>query len=284
MASPYKLASDSPSRQLLYELSRLGVTSQEKLYARLDQDNHEREIIHKEALSLAAAEHDRVREGAVAVQQQLQLQIQAERKRRDEEERRTLEKLRQEKADREIAEKRRAIEQANIDESNARRLAEAREAVAAVQQKKAQKEQEDAEAARRSREAQDAESKRRQAEDEAKRKMVEAESRARETAVAAQEALAAPIAAQSTTASSLHIGLDPERVAEHQRYVGIHRKLKDLRKGMLDQAKQDKALKDTMGDIRRGIRQSVGQLTMGKGVNKVPVSTVVVTPVYLLKL
>jgi len=279
MASPYKGASDSPSRQLLYELSRLGVTSQENLYARLDQDNLEREILHKEALTLAAAEHDRVRESAVAVQKQLQLQIEAERKRRDEEEHRTLERLRQEKADREIAEKRRAIDQAKIEESDRKRLTEVREAAAAAQQRKA-REEEDVETARRSREVEGAESKKRQ-EDEAKRKVAEAESRAREAAIAAQEPVVAP---QPTTGPSLQANLDPGKVAEHQRYVEIHRKLKELRKAMLDQAKQNRALKDTMGDIRRGIRQSVGQLTTGKGVNKIPVSIVIVAPVHLLRL
>lgn len=279
MASPYKAASDSPSRQLLYELSRLGVTSQEDLYARLDQDNLEREILHKEALTLAAAEHDRVRESAVAVQKQLQLQIEAERKRRDEEEHRTLERLRQEKADREIAEKRRAIDQAKNEEANRKRLAEVREAAAAAQQRKA-REEEEAETARRLKEAEVAESKKRQ-EDEAKRKVAEAESSAREAAVAAQKPVVAP---QPTPGSTLQANLDPGKVAEHQRYVEIHRKLKELRKGMLDQAKQNRALKDTMGDIRRGIRQSVGQLTAGKGVNKIPVSTVITSPVHLLRL
>ena len=277
MASPYKLATDSPSRQLLYELSRLGVTSQENFYARLDHDNHAQELLHKEALSLAAAEHDRVRETAVAVQQQLQLQIRAERKTRDEEERRRLEKLRQERAEEEIAEKKRAIEQAKTDEANERRLAEAREAAAAAEQRKAQREQENAEVARRSREAQDAESKRRQAEEDAKRKTAEAESKATEAVIADDKTRAASLATQPRTGPSSQITLDAERIAEHQRYVEIHRKLKDLRKSMMDEAKKNKALKDTMGDIRRGIRQSVGQLTMGKGVNKIPVSTAIMS-------
>ena len=283
MISPYKLASDSPSRQLLYELSRLGVTTQEDFYARLDRENHEREILHKEALTLAAAEHDRVREGAVAVQKQLQLEIEAERKRRHEEEQRTLETLRQEKADREIAERRRAIEQAKIDEANEKRLAEAREAAAVAQRKKAQTEQHNAEAARRSKEAQDAaEVKRRQVEDEAKRKAAETSSNTREIAVGPQNGLAVPTAAQPTKRAPSHTNLDPGRLAEHQRYMEIHRKLKELRKGMLDQVKQNPAMKEIMGNVRRAIKQSVGQLTMGKGVNKVPVGYFMSTPIHLL--
>ena len=272
MVSPYKLAKDSPSRQLLYELSRLSVATQEDFYARLDRENHEREILHREALALAAAEHEKVREGAVAVQRQLQLQIEADRRKRDEEEQRKLDKLRQEKADREIAEKRRAIEQAKVDEVNAKKLAEAREAAAAAQQKKAQTEQQSAEAAKKSREAQDAELKRKKAEDEAKRKAAEAASKLRETDPAPSSRLAILPAAQPVKLSQPPTRLDPERIAEHQRYVEIHRELKELRKGMLDQAKQNMAMKDLMGNVRRSIKQSVGQLTMGKGVNKVPVS------------
>ena len=276
MASPYKLASDSPSRQLLCELSRLGVTTQENFYARLDRDNLERETLHKEALSLAAAEHDRVRETAVAVQQQLQLQIQIERRRREDEERKKVERLRQEAVDKEVAEKNRAIEQAKNDELNARRVAEAREAAAAAQQQKAQKERENAEAARKLREAQDAESKKRQAEYEAKKKTAEAESKAREAVSATQKMPAAPTTVQPATQLSSQASLDPQRSAEHQRYIEIHRKLKDLRNGMMDHAKQNKALKDKMGDIRRTIKQSIGQLTSGKGVNKIPVSRFII--------
>ena len=280
MASPYKLASDSPSRQLLYELSRLGVTTQEKFYARLDRDNLERETLHTEALSLAAAEHDRVRETAVAVQEQLQLQIQLERRWREDEERKKVERLRQEAVDKEIAEKNRAIEQAKNDELNARRVAEAREAAAAAQQQKAQKEREDAEAARNLREAQDAKSRKRQA-DEARRKTAEAESRAREADSAAQKKPAAPTTVEPATQLSSQASLDPQRSAEHQRYVEIHRKLKDLRSGMMDQAKRNKALKDKMGDIRRTIKQSIGQLTAGKGVNKIPVSRLIIAAMCL---
>ena len=279
MASPYKLASDSPSRQLLYELSRLGVTNQENFYARLDRDNLEREVLHKEALSLAAVEHDRVRETAVAVQQQLQLQIELERRRREEEERRQLERLRQEAVDKEIAEKKQAVAQAKIDDANARRVAEAKEAAAAAQQQKVRKEQEDAEAARKLRGLQDAELKKRQVEDEAKkkadeakRKAAEAGSKAKEATIAAQRPPTVPTTLQRTTQLPPQASLDPQRLAEHQRYVEIHRKLKDLRNGMTDQAKQNKSLKDKMGDIRRNIKQSVGQLIPGKGANKIPVS------------
>nr|6B4G_A Chain A, Nucleoporin GLE1 [Thermochaetoides thermophila DSM 1495]6B4G_C Chain C, Nucleoporin GLE1 [Thermochaetoides thermophila DSM 1495]6B4G_E Chain E, Nucleoporin GLE1 [Thermochaetoides thermophila DSM 1495]6B4G_G Chain G, Nucleoporin GLE1 [Thermochaetoides thermophila DSM 1495]6B4H_A Chain A, Nucleoporin GLE1 [Thermochaetoides thermophila DSM 1495]6B4H_C Chain C, Nucleoporin GLE1 [Thermochaetoides thermophila DSM 1495] len=49
----------------------------------------------------------------------------------------------------------------------------------------------------------------------------------------------------------------------HMRYVEIHRNLKGLRKYMAEQAKTNLKLKQRMGDMRREIRKSVGQLTTG---------------------
>lgn len=50
------------------------------------------------------------------------------------------------------------------------------------------------------------------------------------------------------------------------RYAEIHKDLKILRKSMLEQAKANPALKGRMGDMRREIRKSVGQLTVSSGV------------------
>jgi nucleoporin GLE1 len=50
------------------------------------------------------------------------------------------------------------------------------------------------------------------------------------------------------------------------RYAEIHKNLKTLRRSMADQAKTNPALKERMGDMRREIRKSVGQLTVTSGV------------------
>jgi nucleoporin GLE1 len=57
------------------------------------------------------------------------------------------------------------------------------------------------------------------------------------------------------------------------RYLETHRNLKQMRAFILDAGKQDKALKTKTGDMRRAIRQSLGQLTGEKGANKTPVRT-----------
>lgn len=56
-----------------------------------------------------------------------------------------------------------------------------------------------------------------------------------------------------------------------ERYLEIHRNLKQVRRSIEDQIKNDPALKAKSGDIRRQIRKSVGQLTEVRGANRVPV-------------
>lgn len=54
--------------------------------------------------------------------------------------------------------------------------------------------------------------------------------------------------------------------AQPDRYTQIHKNLKILRRSMVEQAKQNPALKERMGDMRREIRKCVGQLTVSAGV------------------
>jgi len=53
--------------------------------------------------------------------------------------------------------------------------------------------------------------------------------------------------------------------AAPDRYTIIHQNLKALRKSMAEQAQTNEALKNRMGDMRREVRKSVGQLTGGGG-------------------
>jgi nucleoporin GLE1 len=58
----------------------------------------------------------------------------------------------------------------------------------------------------------------------------------------------------------------PSTQTRPDRYAEIHKNLKMLRKFMADQAKTNPTLKGRMGDMRREIRKSVGQLTVTQGV------------------
>ncbi|EPE05370.1 gle1-like protein [Ophiostoma piceae UAMH 11346] len=70
----------------------------------------------------------------------------------------------------------------------------------------------------------------------------------------------------------------PAQPPKPDRHIEIHKKLKELRNFMALQSKQNPALKARMGDMRRDIRKSFGQLTSG-GLkeNKVPVARIAAT-------
>ena len=261
--SPYKLTTDSPSRQLLWELSQLAISSQQRFYAHLDHENDEREVEHKRALNEAAAEHDRVRRSAEQFREQLELQVQAERRRKEEEAQKELERQRQEKQAEEEAVRERELERARIAKLDAKKVAEARKAeLEATEKQRHEKEQSDAEAARPLQEDQ---SRRLQE----KKQAAAAEVRARQAAIQAQNV---PPTAEAQSPLPPPPQLSPPissiYEAEHVRYKEIHRSLKELRKHMNVQAKQIPALKNAMGEMRREIKKSVGQVREGRGKGK----------------
>lgn len=277
MASPYKLAKDSPSRQLLWELGQLAISTQEGFYAHLDRESHEREALHQQALAAATAKHENVRRNAEQYRERLEEQIQAERRRREDEEQKELERLRREKVEQEIAQRRREVERAKTVEIEEKKITEVKRLEQeAADRRNADRERQIAEAARRQEEE-------RKKAARQKDEVAAAEARARETAVAAQKARPKPVsqaplsapapapAVQRSTPKTQPIQAT-QIEAEHSRYLEIHRALKELRKFMTAQAKQNAHLKGAMGDMRREIRKSVGQLRDGKGANRVQVS------------
>ena len=290
-SSPWKSAVDSPSRQLLWELSRLGVASQEDFNARLDGENREREMVHKKALAAAAAEHDRVRESAESVRKELEQQVQDERLRREEEaKRRAQERKKQEQVARGIEVKRleeekkqqqlaRVIkekkqlgkEKAKTAEKNAE-LEQLRreEAQAYAQALKAEKQRQDSEAA--------ALAKKEKHNAELQRGLIEVKIAQQKPASITQTTPAAvvtkphPPTTAPTPAAQVHPTQDSQREAEHKRYLVIHKRLKELRTFIVSGGAGSPDLKRNMGDMRREIRKSVGQLRVGQGTNKVPVT------------
>ena len=290
MTSPYKLAKDSPSRQLLWELGQLAISTQEGFYAHLDRESHEREALHQQALAAATAKHENVRRTAEQYREKLEEQIQAEQRRREDEEQRELERLRRERVEREIAKRKREVERAKAVELEEKRIAEVERLEAeAADRRNAERKRQDAEAAKRQLEE-------RKKAARQKDEVASAEARVREAAVAAQKVgpepvsqtlvpgpaatlASAPIVApavqqsqQSTQSTPTTQPIQDTRLeAEHSRYLEIHRALKELRKFMTAQAKQNAQLKEAMGDMRREIRKSVGQLRDGKGANRVQV-------------
>jgi nucleoporin GLE1 len=71
--------------------------------------------------------------------------------------------------------------------------------------------------------------------------------------------------------ASIRDSASPQPFPGADKYLEIHKKLKQLRAFVEEHAKQDQGLKKKMGEMRREIRKSVGQLTEGRGANRTPV-------------
>ena len=266
MQSPYKLATDSPSRQLLWELNQIAIANQKGFYAHLDQQSAQREATHRQALAEAAVRHEKVRKSAEHFQEQLILQEQANARRREEEKQKELARLRKENADLEEDLRRRQIELAEAERERERKISENKKKEAqAVEARKAEKARREAEEAERKREEQ-------RIAEERKKEAAIAESKAKRAAANSQIRQSAPLPQPSAppvqhSASSTN----PRYEQEHRRFLEIHHNLKGLRKGMSQQAQRNPELKKNMGEWRRSIKKSVGQMREGKGANKVPV-------------
>ena len=259
MTSPYKLATDSPSRQLLWELNQLAISSQQQFYAHLDHENDEREIEHKRALARAAAEHESVRRSAEQFREQLQLQVQAERQRKEEEIQRELDKQRQEKLDRDEAARKREAERIKAVELEERRAAEARKAdIEAAEKQKREKERRDLEVAQRVR---DEQARREQEQRQVESTIVQAQIATIPTQTAHPASTSAPIAESSPPH---RLPSDSGHEIEHARYLVIHKNLKEMRTYMNTESKRNPNLKKAMGEMRREIKKSVGQVREGK--------------------
>lgn len=266
MSSPWRSARDSPSRQLLWELGQLNISDRESFNAQLDREHNERAVQHKQALDAAAAEHDRVRQNAEQFRARLEEQIQAERRRREEETRRDLERLQREKEEHEILSRRREVERVKVAEARHKEATETKRLEdEATSRRKAEKERQDAEIARRSQEESAKETQRAS-------EVAAAEAKAKKASIAAQNARAVNVVepqAQLPPKPPARTEVrNAELEAEHVRYLGIHQQLKELRRGMASQAKQNPRLKTAMGEMRREIKKCVGQLREKKGTNK----------------
>jgi len=185
---------------------------------------------------------------------------------------RELDRKRQEKTERELAERRKEIERAKSAEVEEKRAAEARKVKAEAAEKgQVERAKNEAEALRRETEAKDADKRAQEAVSAAQTAKA---AEAQQSAQATQElpptiVHSAPLKSKHPTSDKSQV--DSGKEAEHQRYQAIHQSLKDLRRFMMAQAKGNPVLKKRMGDMRREIKKCVGQLTEGKGANRGPV-------------
>lgn len=266
---------DSPSRQLQYELERtfaqiqIQETERQKLYVfnrkqvqdDLDARESAQAVAHQSELDQAIAKHEAVRHQAVLVLE-AHIKEEEEKQRRKEEEAR----LRREDEQRRKSEEQRKAEEER--ERKAREEQQRQDTARRIEEEKARAEEHQ----RQQRES----TVRREQEEQAKAKQqadAEAEAQAarqreQQEKVAAEEAAAeaAKVAKQKSPNSA-----DSE--IRHQHYLDIHKKLKQFRKDFLVEIKKQPELKRVAGEMRRTLKQVVGQLsTDDKAINKTAVS------------
>ncbi|KAJ5634019.1 hypothetical protein N7528_001861 [Penicillium herquei] len=252
---------DSPTKQLLYDLAsdlekvrifnedlkKVHAYERKAFYEHLDQLDLEREAIHNAALDEAEAFHNRVREEAEATLKEHN-RIEEEERRRKEEEAR----LEQERIDREKAEKlRREQEEAARIEAERQAKEEAKRKV-----------EEEAERARQA----VLEKERKEAREKLEKEEAEKRAKEEEATKAKKAAEAKALAEQQHKSGSSY--LSAEELKIHQRYIALHKTLKDFRAWMRQLSNEQPEFKAAAGLLRRQIRKSVGQLRDGKGANK----------------
>ena len=245
---------DSPSREHLEELIAQHEYYNKELYERLERAESKRRKTYADALKAASVEHERVRNSARIAQERVLQEIERKRQLQEHAQARELAQEEQARLQREIIEQRK-----RADEE--RRLAELKEK-AASEKRQHQQEQEarrlDTE--RKEKERQAAEQQK--TEQDAQR--AEEERRAKQQVeVKPAQPIITPSTAEASQAS-LFTSTLAEREAEHKRYLHLHQWLKQMRQDVVTRAKKDPQAKSKVGDWRREIKKSIGQLTSDK--------------------
>ena len=227
------------------------------------------------ALDAATSVHEKVRREAEAEMQRYYREVEEQEKRRIEDEGR---RLREQQAQAVAEAERKAKEEADRKVRMEKKLTAARK----LAEEKAKAE----EAERRKREDVLAQEKaveeRKQKEEHEAAKSIQQAAEKR----AAEERAAIKSAAQTATKDEKTVQLQSRastivshgREAQHQRYLQIHQNLKKFRKDFWVRCKKDANLKTKVGDMRRAIKTSVGQLTEARGANKQPVRSFFLFP------
>lgn len=279
---------DSPSRQLMLDLERalnqaqIHETELQKVHVydrRLFRENLDRLDTKKAqedaaALTAATTRHETVRKEAEAELQRYYRELEeqdglkkqeeervakeqharakAEAKRKSEEEAKRKARIEKEQA----AARKAAEERAQAEEAENRKREETAAREKAEKERKQQVEQEVTIARQQA------------AEEQIAREQSTREKKAQETA---SETIADRPEQTTRRPEQQHSTIIDEHETQHQRFLQIHQNLKKFRKDFWAQCKKDANLKSKVGDLRRAIKTSVGQLTEAKGANRQPV-------------
>ena len=275
------------SDQLLLDLSYMLKESGQELNQRLEENTFERQSAHSAALDAAIYEHERVRLAAERAQSLYQLRLRTEQKSQEIAELHEFDRLRQQEIENEINEQ---IKGYNLLKRIEQENEQATRKVQALKQAqlRLREQQQRAQAA----DDEKAETEKLEAQGTSEGSLSKTSPLPSQTRETSNRTTNDPVPPQSAlfpvsqgpgprnlvnglsheqpSASNLRISI-AQRELEHRRFLALHAELKQLRKYMDSEAKKDSKLKREMGNMRRDIKKSVGQLTIGKGANEIPV-------------
>ena len=266
---------------MLQDLQKLHIDHDRKLQYELDERVAEEKRRHDLQLAESAAYHERIRQSAERECELNALKIEQARKQKEAEELEALNKARRAKLAREDEERRRERDRMLREgEERHKREAEERAFKESQARLEEQRKREVAEAEERKiKEQEEARSKAKQASDAAKARLEAQKTTAPTPAPTAQsikqpEATkqASQPAAAPTTNRVAGTSLQNDRERLHQRYLELHKNLKKMREFVVTEGKKLPALKSKIGDWRREITKSMGQLTTDKSKNRDAVS------------
>nr|OQO31639.1 hypothetical protein B0A51_01129 [Rachicladosporium sp. CCFEE 5018] len=283
---------DSPAQQLADEFSRIVLDADRDFHNRLDATSDEQERCHLEALAKALAEHEAVRASAERARERLELEMERMKQKREADEKAGVERER-----RKLADERAAVDEAQEKERRehedraAAKLRAKQENDRKAAKEKAdveQRERKEAEAAKVRSDAYAKAQRDAQAKPQASQTPQAVSSRAIQAPAtrlqppapstphvngATQAAHAAPAATAPSYAATVDAAalqfcgpLTPmsvvtpmnARESEHQRYLDLHRRLKQMRKDVLTEA-QRLGVKDQLSNKRRELTTAIGQ-------------------------
>lgn len=248
---------ESPNRKLALEFNLRLSISDSQFNEKLDQDAAERAKRHAEQLAYAAEEHERVFRTAKLEVERLALEEEQARLRHEENQRREIERLREQKAREEEQAHRRALEAKQREEEAARQAAEHQKKLQEAEARiKAQREQEAA-AERQQKEKAEADRKAAEAAAAAEKARQQAPQQPAPQPAAAPVQVAAPKPATSAPAPASNF----EQL--HNQYLQLHQRMKEFRKAFWEEHKKPSSpLKGPVGDARRALRTRLGQINV----------------------
>lgn len=250
------------------EMSRLHIDTEKAYQKLLDERAREQKQKHLEGLDKALEKHELVQRSARECveriqleQQQVRLRQEAEERRRLEEERRKLEETRRKIAEEE--QRRQEAERKRQEEHQAElKRKQAQEAAEKAAEQKRKEDEEARQKAERERAAAEKEAKDKAAAEQAAR--TQQQSQAQQTQTPPVQAKAGPAAVNGAPAQSALSSItsdDAERQKVHDAYMGIHQRLKEVRKTVRNEMQDNPQLKASLAAVTSQMKKSVGQIS-----------------------